>query len=111
MTKRPDPFDQPLLEDALRAVGCPESFVSTTISNYRLFVPFLFSVLGEERVFQIICQARTEFGLGEQYSAWRSAVKYIVAWADNTLEDYRTRRGYEVVTPADNVQADQPRLL
>jgi hypothetical protein len=113
MTRRPDPFNQPKLEDALREVGCPDSFVSSTVSNYRLFVPLLFIALGEDRVFDLVDPARTELGLGEQESAWRSSAKYLVAWARAAIEDYKARRIVMLATAPPKAQDDdrQPRLL
>lgn len=109
MTRRPDPFSQPKLEETLQAIGCPESFISTTISNYRLFVPLLFAELGEERVFELVDKSREPLGLGEQESAWRSSVKYLVAWAEYTLEQYQARRAHLPPESADRDQ--QPRLF
>lgn len=109
MTRRPDPFNQAALEATLLELGCPESFISTTISNYRLFVPLLFAELGEARVFELLDGARAEFGLGEQETAWRSTVKYIVAWADEVIHDYKQRRSN---APEDaGFELQQPRLF
>ena len=112
MTRRPDPFDQPALERALRELGCPESFIATTISNYRLFVPLLFARLSEEQVFRTICEARHELGLGEQPSAWRSALRYLTAWAEDEIDAYKVRR--HVAAPPQINERDasrQQRLL
>lgn len=112
MTRRPDPFDQAALEEALRVLGCPESFIPSTISNYRLFVPLLFAQLDEDYVFRTICEARHDLGLGEQQSAWRSAVRYLKAWADSELDAYKTRRGVELtLAESDLDDCRQPRLL
>ncbi len=112
MTRRPNPFNQSALEEALRKSGCPESFISSTVSNYRLFVPLLFAELGEERVFELICSKRDELGLGEQSTAWRSAIKYIVTWAEGAITDYKTRREHIAPPPLPaQEQVEQPRLL
>lgn len=113
MTRRPDPFDQSALETALRDLGCPESVIPCTVSNYRLFVPLLFASLGEEGVFDIVCRARAELGLGEQHAAWRSSIKYLVAWAHNELDIYKTRRGLEITRPPADTRenGNQPRLF
>ncbi len=111
MTRRPDPFQQQAIEEILRKVGCPDSFVSPTISNYRLFVPILFAELGEERIFELVSGCREELGLGEQNSAWRSAAKYLAAWAEEVLEDYKRRRGNRLPEPEPEVETQQPRLL
>jgi hypothetical protein len=110
MTRRPDPFSRVKLEDALRDAGCPESFIATTISNYRLFVPLLFAELGEEQVFQLVDRARIDLGLGEQESAWRSSVHYLVTWAEEAITHYKTLRAN---CPAEetSVPEQQPRLL
>lgn len=109
MTRRPDPFDQAALEEALRRAGCPDSAIASTVSNYRLFVPLVFAELGEERVLEIVCRARHTLGLGEQRSAWHTSVKHLVAWARATVDEYRQRRGIEQTSdPADKTQ---PRLL
>jgi hypothetical protein len=92
MTRRPDPFNQQALEEALHELGCPDSFIATTISNYRLFVPLVLAKLGEDGIYELVCQSRHELGLGEQQTAWRSTIKHIVAWAEASVADYRARR-------------------
>ena len=113
MTRRPDIFDQARLEEVLRQQGCPESFISTAVSNFRLFVPLLFARLGEDRVFYLLYDAHADLGLGEQKSAWRSSAKYLVAWAEHELEQYRMRRGLDgsETFDADETKVLQPRLL
>jgi len=111
MTRRPDLFNQDELEEILREQGCPESFVSTAVSNFRLFVPLLFAQLGEERVFDVLYAAHRDLGLGEQKSAWRSSAKYLVAWAERELELYKARRGVDSANEADERETVQPRLL
>jgi hypothetical protein len=109
MTRRPDPFDQQALEDALRSIGCPESSMSSTLSNYRLFVPLLFAELGEDEIFRLVDDARHDLGLREQETAWRSSIRALVAWAQREIALYRERRGQEI----EQAQAaeDQPLLL
>ncbi|MGQ9848816.1 MAG: hypothetical protein ACUVSU_02075 [Aggregatilineaceae bacterium] len=92
MPKRPDVFDRQILEEALREVGCPDSCIAPTISNYRLFVPLVLSTLGRDRIEEIVNAARAELGLGEQQTAWRTSLKYIVAWAKAEIEAYKQRR-------------------
>ncbi|MBN1202625.1 MAG: hypothetical protein JXJ20_12305 [Anaerolineae bacterium] len=111
MTRRPDPFNKHTLEKNLLEQGCPESCLSSTISNYRLFVPLLFAELGEERVFQLLNNARADLGLGEQESAWRSSVKHIVTWAEDAIEQYKARRDRSPQPPTDEEKGPQPRLL
>lgn len=121
MTRRPDPFDKSKLEHTLRELGCPESFISTSISNYRLFVPLIFAKLGEDHVFEIICKAQDELGLGDQHAAWRSSIKYLTQWAEHTLEEYKARRGrtlpiikldqHSPSPEKEPVVMEQPRLL
>lgn len=111
MTRRPDLFNQHSLEDCLQELGCPESSLSSTVSNYRLFVPLVLAELGEDRVLEMVCRARFELGLGEQRSAWQSAAKYIVAWANAALEDYKTRRGIVETRSQSDEPEQQPRLL
>ena len=110
MTRRPNPFDQAQLEQVARS-GMSESFVSTAVSNYRLFVPLVLAELGEDRVYELINSARYDLGLGEQESAWRSSVKYIVAWARSTITDYKVRRGNALVLAPPIEETQQPRLL
>lgn len=111
MTRRPNPFDQAQFEQALLDLGCPESFVSTAVSNYRLFVPLVLAQLGEEHIYDLVNNARHELGLGEQESAWRSSVKYIVAWAHAAIEDYKCRRGNALALSTSTEETQQPRLL
>ncbi|MBN1681572.1 MAG: hypothetical protein JW966_14935 [Anaerolineae bacterium] len=111
MTRRPDPFSQPKLEEVLLELGCPESFISSTISNYRLFVPLLFAELGEERILEIVAGVRDEFGLADQHNAWRTSARHLVAWAKYVIDDYRIRRQTQItqLPPKDDQQ--QPRLF
>jgi len=114
MTRRPDLFNQASVEETLREQGCPESFISTAVSNFRLFVPLLFAELGEDRTFDLLYAAHQDLGLGEQKSAWRSSAKYLVAWAERELELYKTRRGLDATSAdqdKDDAQEVQPRLL
>ena len=114
MTRRPDLFNQEKLEEILREQGCPESFVSTAVSNFRLFVPLLFAQLGEERVFDVLYAAHCDLGLGEQKSAWRSSAKYLAAGAEGEVELSKPRRGLDSADgphEADERGTVQPRLL
>lgn len=111
MTRRPNPFDQTSLEDALRASGCPESFIASTISNYRLFVPLLLARLGEERIYELVSEARQEFGLGQQETAWRSSIRYLTGWAEHVLADYKARRTRTAPPPEQQTTEQQPRLF
>lgn len=75
--------------DALSARGAAESFVSPVTSDFRLFVPLVFSRLGEDGLFDLVDGARPDFRLGPQEAAWREAAKYIVGWAEESLAAYR----------------------
>ena len=92
MAKRPQIFDQVAFEESLRRQGCVESFVKPITSDFRLFVPIVLRYLGEEKLFQIVNSARDELKLREQDPAWREAVKYIVGWAEEQLEDYKAQK-------------------
>lgn len=112
MSRRPDPFNQSALEEALRALGCPDSFIASTVSNYRLFVPLLFARLDEETIMRAVCEARYELGLGEQQSAWRSALRYLSDWAEQELDAYKVRRNIALQTSLEESdECHQPRLL
>jgi hypothetical protein len=89
VAKRPDVFSQPEFESYLRQAGCPESFVSPVTSDFRLFVPIALRALDERGLFEAVDRARPEFGLGPQEAAWRLAVKHIVGWAEDSLEQYK----------------------
>ena len=47
------------------------------MSNYRLFVPLVLASLGRERVYDIVCEARADLGLGQQSAAWRASITYL----------------------------------
>ncbi|NDJ78947.1 MAG: hypothetical protein GYB65_22070 [Chloroflexi bacterium] len=112
MTRRPDPYNQAKLEETLLELGCPESFLSTITSNYRLFVPLLFAELGEEAVFKMVYAKRHELELGDQETAWRTSVKYLVAWAEHVLKEYKAKRKLKVTYDPNKQDDDQqPRLL
>jgi hypothetical protein len=90
--RRPDLFDRAALEQSLRDQGCAESFISPTVSDFKLFVPLVFRELGEDKIFEIVENARAELGLGEQAAAWQHAIKYIVGWAEEAIEKYKAQR-------------------
>lgn len=92
MAKRPQIFDQEVFEESLRRQGCTESFVKPITSDFRLFVPIVLRYLGEDRLFQIVNSARDGLKLREQDLAWREAVKYIVGWAEEQLEEYKAQK-------------------
>ena len=111
MTRRPNPFNQAALEETLIELGCPASFLSTTVSYYRLFVPLLFAELGEERTFQLLYGAHKDLGVGDQEAAWRTSVKHIVAWAEAVVEEYKVRRCNAIEFTAVEDETRQPLLL
>ncbi|MDP2965623.1 MAG: hypothetical protein Q8N39_06235 [Pelolinea sp.] len=92
MARRPDIFNQQAFEESLRQLGCAESFVKPITSDYRLFIPIVMRELGEEKLFEMINNAREELRLGDQDPAWREACKYIVKWSENEIEKYISRK-------------------
>ncbi len=88
MAKRPNIFSQSEFENSLRRQGCSESFIKPITSDFRLFVPVVLRHLGEEKLFDILKNSRTELKLGEQDPAWHEAVKYIVGWAEEQINGY-----------------------
>jgi len=90
--KRPQIFDQAAFEESLRRQGCVESFVGPTTSDFKLFVPIALRYLGEDKLFEIVDRTRSELKLGEQEPAWREAVKYIVGWAEEQIEEYKAQK-------------------
>ncbi len=92
MAHRPDVFDKEEFQASLRRQGCTESFVSPVTSDFRLFVPLLIREIGETKFFEIVDRCRDELGLGEQQAAWHVAVRYIVGWAEEEVNDYKARR-------------------
>jgi len=92
MAKRPQVFDQEAFEESLRRQGCTESFVKPITSDFRLFVPIVLRYLGEDKLFQIVNSTRDELRLSEQDPAWHEAVKYIVGWAEEQLEEYKAQK-------------------
>ena len=92
MARRPNVFSQDEFQASLRRQGCAESFVSPITSDFRLFVPLLIREIGEEKFFKIVDSAREELGLGEQEAAWQVATRYIVGWAEEQVEQYKSQR-------------------
>ena len=111
MPKRPEILDQQALEAALRSVGCPDSCVAPAVSNYRLFVPLVLAALGRERIYDLVCEARADLGLGEQSAAWRASIKYIVAWAEAEIDSYKQRRDPASLPELAEDSAGQLKLL
>ena len=92
MARRPSVFSQEEFQASLRRQGCPESFVSPITSDLRLFVPLLIRETGEDKLFAIVDHARDELKLGEQEAAWQVAAKYIVGWAEEQIDEYKSQR-------------------
>jgi len=90
MAHRPNVFSQKEFQASLRWQGCSEGFVSSITSDFRLFVPLLIRELGEDRFFKIVDHARGELKLGEQDDAWHVAVRYIVGWAEELIDEYKS---------------------
>jgi len=57
-----------------------------------LFVPLLIREIGEEKLFAIVERARNELKLGDQQPAWREAAKYILGWAEEQINEYKSQR-------------------
>ncbi len=90
--KRPDLFDRADFEQSLRDQGCPESFIGPTVSDFKLFVPLVFQALGEQGVFKIVNSSREELGLRYQDPAWQTAIQYMVGWAEECIEEYKSHK-------------------
>ena len=91
MTTRPDVFNREAFEQSLLRQGCPEEYVQPTVSNFKLFVPLLFDYFGEQGAFQILSDAGAELGLGKQEAVWRISIHYIVGWANQVLDEYKSQ--------------------
>lgn len=92
MARRPNVFSQEAFQASLRRQGCTESFVSPITSDFRLLVPLTLRTIGEEKLLALLNDARDELKLGEQEPAWREAVKYIIGWAEEQIEDYKSQK-------------------
>lgn len=92
MARRPNVFSQDEFQASLRRQGCAESFIAPITSDFRLFVPLLIREIGEEKLFAIVERARDELKLGDQQPAWREAAKYIVGWAEEQIDEYKSQR-------------------
>lgn len=92
MAHRPNVFSQEEFQASLRRQGCSESFVAPITSDFRLFVPLLIREIGEEKLFAMVERARGELKLGDQQPAWHEAVKYIVGWAEEQINEYKAQK-------------------
>ena len=92
MAHRPNIFSQQAFEESLLRLGCSESFIKPITSNFRLFVPIVLGELGEDKLFAIVDNSRAELKLRDQEPAWREACKYIVAWAEEEIENYISQK-------------------
>ena len=72
--KRPDVFNQQAFEGSLRRQGCAESFISPTVSDFRLFVPVIIRELGEGGILEIMEKNRAEIHLGDAKTAWSTVI-------------------------------------
>ena len=55
-------------------------------------MPLVLRALGEEKIFEIVENARAELKLGAQEPARREAVKYIVGWSEEQIEAYKSQK-------------------
>ncbi len=92
MVSRPNVFSEEEFKASLRRQGCPDSFISPITSDFRLFVPLLFREIGEKKLFEIVERLRDELNLRDQQSAWQTAAKYIVGWAEEQVNEYNARK-------------------
>jgi hypothetical protein len=95
MAHRPDVFNQKAFEESLCYHDCPETFIQPTVSGYKLFVPLMIRQLGEERILEIVENNRAELTLGDAKAAWQTAIKYIVAWAEEQIENFKIQKRNE----------------
>lgn len=92
MARRPDVFNQAAFEDSLRRQGSAESFIAPITSDYRIFIPIVLRALGEQKLFELVDNARDELKLGAANEAWKVACKYIVGWAEEEIEKYKVQK-------------------
>ncbi len=89
MARRPNVFSQEEFQASLKRQGCPDNFVKSTTSDFRLFVPLALRELGAEKLCAIAERARAELKLGEQQAFWRDEARYIVGWAEEQIDAYK----------------------
>ncbi len=92
MAQRPDVFNQTAFQEALQRQGCPESFVQSVTSDFRLFVPVILRELGEAQILALVERARESLQLAPQTAAWKVAARYIAGWATEEVERYRAAK-------------------
>ena len=90
MATQPNVFDREAFENSLRRQGCPDEYIQPTVSIFKLFVPLLFDYFGEEGVLQVLSEASSELDLGRQEAVWRISIHYIVGWAREALDEYKS---------------------
>jgi len=90
--KRPDIFNQKKFEVSLRRQGCAESFVSPTVSDFKLFVPIIIKDLGPDKIMDIVKKNREDINLGDAEAAWKTVIKYMVGWAEEQIEFYKIQK-------------------
>ena len=95
MAHRPDVFNQKAFEESLRRHDCPVTFIQPTVAGFKLFIPLIIRELGEQKILEIMENSRAELLLGDAKAAWQTSIKYIVAWAEEQIENFKAQKRNE----------------
>ena len=93
VARRPEIFDEERLRDSFRAHGCREDFIGPLISDVKLIIPLLCRNLKQEEVLAAVIKSEQELSLEGQEFFWKLAIKYLIAWATDEIEEYKRRKG------------------
>jgi hypothetical protein len=66
--------------------------VGPIVSDFKLVVPVVLASLGQQRLLEIMEQAREDLGLGEQREFWSEVAKYATLWAQDCVDAYRAEK-------------------
>jgi len=90
--RRPEIFDEERMRDSFRTHGCREDFIGPLISDVKLIIPLLCRNLKQEGVLAAVIESDKELSLEDQEYFWKLAIKYLVGWATDEVEEYKRRK-------------------
>ena len=91
--KRPEMLSEETCRESLHEQGCSPKYVDAYLGDCKLLVPLLIREVGEARFLELVYQSRSELGLKPVDTHWPQSVKYIVSWATQAIERYKTSKG------------------
>jgi hypothetical protein len=92
MAKRPEMLSEEIFRESLQKQGCHPEYVDAYLGDCKLLVPLLIREVGETRFLELVNQSRSELGLKPVDTYWPQSVKYIVNWAAQAIDHYKSSK-------------------